>query len=673
MCGIAGGIGWIDPAMESAIASMGGAMSHRGPDGSGQWRSGDARAFRGAAFAFRRLAIQDLSPAGDQPMVDEETGNALVFNGEIYNFAELRAMLRRLGHRFRSTGDAEVLLVAYREWGVACLERLRGMFAFAVWDAARRKVLLARDRLGIKPLYIAPLQGTHGGVGTVVFASELRGLLASGLLPRRLCPEAIRSYLWNGFVVGPRTIVDGAWQLPPGCFAEICPRTGVIETTKWWEIPREAADPDGDKRLSAALGSAVRQHLASDAPVGILLSGGVDSSAMAAMAAGVNGGAAIDTFSLGFDEAEFDETQSAIAAARAFRTRHHAIHLSGGEFEAQLDRALSSLDQPSIDGLNTYFISAALAQRGFKVAIAGTGGDELFGGYRSFADLPRLLRLLPRSGSRRGRALLAAAGGLASLRSMGRGLPSQTRWGKALEIAQAGPDPVRLYQVAAALFTRRFLGELVDGERGFDPSEDDHGLPVAFERRVAAMTAGQSPLHAISQMELASFLGERLLRDTDAASMAASLEIRVPLLDHEVVEAACRVATRERFHPIGRKMLLRRIALSDAPAGLFERPKSGFVLPIVRWSSGRLAGRISELMLDESICSQVGIRADAARRLWLAYRSGAAGIHWSRVWAIFALLHWADRHGATLGAGSSAVESIPAWAMTPSNAERRAA
>lgn len=672
MCGIAGGIGWIDPALEAAIGRMGGAMSHRGPDGSGQWRSGHAQAFRGAAFAFRRLAIQDLSSAGDQPMVDFETGNALVFNGEIYNFVELRAELRRLGHRFRSTGDAEVLLVAYRQWGTACLRRLRGMFAFAVWDAARRRVLLVRDRLGIKPLYIAPLRQDRGG-GRVLFASELRGLLASGMLPRRLCGEAIRSYLWNGFVVGPRTIIDGAWQLPPGCLAEVCPRTGVIESSRWWEIPREAAEPDGAERLSAALGTAVRQHLASDAPVGILLSGGIDSSAMAAMAARVRGDEAIDTFSLGFLEAEFDETRAAIAAAGALRTRHHAIQLSEVEFEEHLDAALLALDQPSIDGLNTFFISAAVAQRGFKAVIAGTGGDELFGGYRSFAALPRLLRLLPRTGSRRGRALLAAADGLARLCSIGRAVPSQARWGKALEIALAGPDLTRLYQVAAALFTRRFIGELVDGEEGFDPGENDHGLPFAFERRVAALTAGQSPLHAISQMEIASFLGERLLRDTDAASMAASLEIRVPLLDHEVVEAASRVPTRERFRPLGRKMLLRRIALAEAPAGLFDRPKSGFVLPIARWSRERLAGRISEFMLDESLCRQVGIRADAARRLWVAYQRGAAGIHWSRIWAIFALLHWAERHGATLGAASRNGEPLRLDPLRSAVAGREAA
>lgn len=645
MCGIAGAIGQIEPTIVAGVRRMSAAQVHRGPDDAGEWQSQYSDTFTGAVFAFRRLAIMDLSPQGHQPMLDPETGNALIFNGEIYNFRDLRAELQRRGHRFTSTGDSEVLLVAYRHWGRECIQRLRGMFAFALWDAASRTVLLARDRLGIKPLYFSVRRRREEIGPTLLFASELRALLASGLVPRRLSPTGIRSYLWNGFVIGPGTIVEGVEQLPPGCYAEVDPAQADCRAVRWWEIPPEGGDTDGVERFRAAIESSMRQHLVSDVPLGVFLSGGVDSSAMAALAVrGLGSAEAVNTFNISFDEPEFDESRYAAEVARIYGTRHCDIRLSQHEFTSSLDDALASLDQPTLDGINTYFVSHAVRQAGVTVAIAGTGGDELLGGYRSFVDLPRLLQWLPGSPALRSRAIGPMVRLLLRARFAGRAMPPQVRWGKLEDIVAAGPHALAAYQVSYALFTRDFYDQLV----ACNDSDLAWGLPRKHWDRLTAMIARQGPLHAISQMELANFIGERLLRDTDAASMAVSLEARVPLLDHEVVEAACRVPGEARFQPIGRKMLLRQVALSDAPPALFDRPKSGFVLPIERWARESLSSRIDSLFGNEALCESVGLHSGAAKRLWSAYKDGCAGLYWSRVWSIFVLLHWAVRNNISL-------------------------
>lgn len=645
MCGIAGAVGYIQPGIVAGVRRISAAQTHRGPDDSGEWQSERRDVFNGAAFAFRRLAILDLSPQGHQPMLDPETGNVLVFNGEIYNFREVRAELQRLGHHFASTGDSEVLLVAYRQWGRECLPRLRGMFAFGLWDAAKGTVLLARDRLGIKPLYVAVLERAVEVGPTLLFASELTALLSSDLVARRLSPQGVHSYLWNGFVVGPGTIVEGVQQLPPGCYAEVDPACVEYRAIRWWEIPAEGPEPDGVDRFRAAIESSMRQHLVSDVPLGVFLSGGVDSSAMAALAVRSLGSAdAVNTFNISFDEPEFDESRYAAEVARVYGSRHRDIRLTQSDFTGLLDDALDSLDQPTIDGINTYFVSRAVREAGMTVAIAGTGGDELLGGYQSFVDLPRLLRWIPNSSALRSLVLGPVTRMLLKASFAARAMPPQIRWGKLADIVDAGPSLLALYQVSYALFTRDFHHQLLGG----DGLTGEWGLPDDHWRRLKSVIRGQSPLHAISQLELANFIGERLLRDTDAASMATSLEARVPLLDHEVVEAACRVPTGPRFHPVGRKMLLREVALGEAPPSLFDRPKSGFVLPIERWARETLSPRIDDLIADQSLCRGVGVQPIAAACLWNAYQERCPGLYWSRVWSIFILLHWCRRHQVLL-------------------------
>ncbi len=648
MCGIAGAIGAVDDELRRVVATMSGAQVHRGPDSSGEWSSPPTAAGLGglgACFAFRRLAILDLTADGDQPMRDAATGNVIVFNGEIYNHAELRRELEDAGETLKSRSDTEVLLRAWGRFGEACLGRLRGMFAFAIYDARRRAVVLARDRLGIKPLYYATVFTQEGHA--LLFASEVRALLASGRVSNRIDRGALSTCLWNGFVLGSQSIVEGVRELQPGCYAIVDTASAEVKPKRYWRLP--AARTDGSREeLRATLLETVRQHLVSDVPVGVFLSGGIDSSAIASLA--VRSGARdVRTFNVGFAEARFDESVHARAVAQALGTRHEEIRLDERAFAEGLDDALGALDQPSFDALNTWFVSRAVRRAGVTVALAGTGGDELFGGYRSFRDLPRARRAqrlssaLPQSLVRRAARSLAHTGVRRGPRNAD--VPPQTRWGKLDDLLSTDGSWVELYQVSYALYTRAFLERIA-------PALGDlhvrYGIDPELRAQLEAWIADAPDLHAISTLELHSFLGQRLLRDTDAASMAVSLEVRVPLVDHRVVEAAAALDERARFEPLGTKRCLREIGLEGLDPALFDRPKSGFVLPIERWCRAHLSRRIAATFADRHACAAVGLESKALTQLFDAYLAGCPGLYWSRIWAPFALISWCQRHAVSL-------------------------
>ncbi len=645
MCGIALAIGHVDAAIEAAVERMSSAQVHRGPDASGSWRSDPSESSRGVVLAFRRLAIVDLSEAANQPMHDEETGNVLVFNGEIYGFEELREELRALGAQFRTRSDTEVLLRAYAVWGAECVKRLRGMFAIALWDARRRVLLLARDRLGIKPLYYARIAGQQGRA-TLLCASEMRALLASQLLERRLSPAALATYAWNGFVNGDDALVLGVFELPAGHWVEISLEGELPRPREYWRLPVPSGPGvESLDELRAELERATRQHLVSDVPVGIFLSGGIDSSAIAALAARAGKGP-VCTFTIAFDDPSFDESRHARAVADGLGTQHREIRLTEATFAGQLEAALACLDQPSFDALNTYFVSRAVREAGITVALAGTGGDEIFGGYRSFQEIPRGSRIARRA-RHVPRGLRSALARVVTRAAMGASgaIPPQTRWGKLEDALGSGGDPVDVYQVSYGLFSGRFLAELLDPDVA---GEAVRGLTPARRERLRALGADAPVLRAVSALELSNFLEQRLLRDTDAASMAVSLEVRVPLLDHVVIEAAARLSDRRRFEPLGRKQALRDAALGGLDPSIFERPKSGFVLPIERWARGGMQAEVAETLNDASACRAVGFAPEPVARLWKAFEAGAPGIYWSRVWSIFALLRWCARHRVSL-------------------------
>jgi asparagine synthase (glutamine-hydrolysing) len=642
MCGIAGIIGRLDEGNRAALERMNDAMLHRGPDASGTWVSApDARGW-GTLLAHRRLAILDLSPAGVQPMTDPVTGHVVTYNGEIYNFADLRRRLVAEGQSFNSTGDTAVMLRALGMHGPDAVKWLRGMFAFACWDPKQRRLLLARDPLGIKPLYLA--RASDPGAGwSVAFASELRALLASGLLGTpRLDPQAVASGVWNGFVVGPGTVVRGVEQLLPGRLIEFDGGGKEIRDEDFWSIPDRAPDPTMDEdRLASVLEEGLRLHLASDVPLAVFLSGGIDSSVMANLAQRA-ARSPIHTFTLAFEEQELNEGPIARRIAAAIGTEHHEVMLTEQHFVDNLEAALDSLDQPTFDGLNSYYMSHAIRDAGFTVALSGTGGDELFGGYASYRDLPVLQHWSRRTAWVSGGLKAAAAQVVSRLLSRsGKTVPPQTRWAKLPEMVLRGDDLLALYQLAYALFLPGFQRELL--APGFADALAD-GLPPAMRRRITAETRARTPLSAISVMEQRLFLGERLLRDNDVASMAASLEQRVPLVDQVLFESVDRLPDQPRYQPLGRKAMLRRIGLRGLDPALFERPKSGFVLPLDRWIRRGLQDAMDRTLRDPQAVAPVGLDPAAVERLWRAFLEGAPGMYWSRVWSVYVFIRWCHRN-----------------------------
>ncbi|MGD8826291.1 MAG: asparagine synthase (glutamine-hydrolyzing) [Myxococcales bacterium] len=635
MCGIAGAIGCIDDGVIEAVGRAHGALRHRGPDAEGTWQ--DVQEQHGVALAHRRLAIIDLSADGAQPMHDPQSGLTIVFNGEIYNFAFLRRELEALGHVFRTRTDTEVLLKAHAQWGDHAVGRLNGMFAYALWDSKQRRALLVRDRMGIKPLYFAQVGQT------LLFASELRALLATGRIDRKLDPVGLSSYLWNGFVVGPHTIIREVRLLPAGSMLTVLDDV-VSDPRQYWRQPGANGNADDTTEIRRRLVDSVRMRLVADVPLGVFLSGGVDSSALAALASQVSD-EPVQTFNISFDETEFDESPYARRVAEAIGSRHHDIRLTEHDFSNQLTDALGCIDQPTFDAINTYFVSRAVREAGLTVALAGTGGDELFGGYASFRDLPKAVRWsrhlspLPESWLR---------GAAAAVTRLKTGRPGevrpQTRWGKLGDALATRGDLVQMYQVSYGLFTASFLEEL-DAVRS---SATEHGLPAAKARELEEEVADCGLLGGISLLEQCLFLGERLLRDTDAASMAVALEVRVPLLDYTIIEALAVLSDATRFEPLGKKRLLRELGLAGVDPTIFDRPKSGFVLPLDVWCRRNVRHIMDATFADHELVRGAGLRPDALDRLWSSYQRGAPGLYWSRVWSLFILLNWCRSHGVTL-------------------------
>ena len=642
MCGITGIIGRLDDTNRDALARMSEAMVHRGPDASGIWTSTPDERGWGALLAHRRLSILDLTPAGAQPMVDPLTGHVVIYNGEIYNYGELRQRMMSQGQRFQSTGDTAIMLRALALEGPKAVGSFRGMFAFACWNPSERRLLLARDALGIKPLYIARASDPDAS-WSIAFASELRALLASGLLGKpHLDAQAVASFVWNGFFVGPNTAVEGIELLSPGTLREFDGCGSEIRRKTFWRIPERAGQPVcGEHDLAAVIEEALKLHLASDVPLAVFLSGGIDSSAMANLAQRVSN-RPVHSFTLAFEEDDLNEGPIARRIAAEIGTEHREVVLTEDQFLNNLDAALDSLDQPTFDGLNAYYISRAIRAAGFTVAVSGTGGDELFGGYNSFRDLPllhgwsRLTAWVPRKLKE-----AAATVGTCPLRRSGSPVPPQSRWAKLPDMVRHGHDLLALYQLAYSLFLPSFQNELLAQDFS---DQLTYGLPETMQERLRFEIRDRKPISAISVLEHRLFLGERLLRDNDAASMAVSLEQRVPLVDQVLFECVDSLPDAQRFEPLGKKFALRRVGLRGLNPALFDRPKNGFVLPFDRWIRRRLRDVINETLQDPQAVAAVGLDPSAVQRLWRAFLEQAPGIYWSRVWSIFVLVRWCHRN-----------------------------
>ena len=622
MCGI-GGI-WHPErdVVERTVGSINRAQAHRGPDDEGAVCVPASGGWLG--FAHRRLAIIDVSPAGHQPMQDIERGNWIVFNGEIYNFRELRRELEDKGEIFRTGTDTEVILKAYGVWGKACVERFRGIFAFGLWDACRETLFLARDQLGVKPLYLWQ-NGKQ-----LVFASEVRAILATGLLPRTLDTDGYLSYLAYGSVQEPFTLIRKVRSLPAGHWMQW--GDGTVRTERYWRLPslREVRPIPTEKlytQLAERLADAVAGQLVADVPLGAFLSGGIDSTAIAALMQ--NGGTSqARTFSLVFQESAYDEREYSRLAASHLETRHTEVLLTGSMFRDGLDAALDSYDQPSADGLNTWFVSKAAREAGLTVALSGVGGDEVFGGYNGYR------RSL--GAERYGRAVKAFP---RPVRSCLARLMSSWDSSEALRKAAALLTTLRHpYFLTRRFFLDHQIDRLVDAGLSWT-SAWELGALDPVEQHVA----GHDPINKASAFEIQTYMLSTLLRDTDQMSMAHSLEIRVPLIDHNLVEFLFTLPGRCKLDPRLPKPLLTTPLRNLLPPECVHRPKRGFELPFKVWITESLHKE-----MEESFCGRVSessslpFSPSGLSELWHQFLGGK--VNWSRIWSVFVLRRWMERH-----------------------------
>lgn len=568
MCGIAGVV-FASSATEAsaldAVRRMTARMSRRGPDAEGLWTSG------GVVLGHRRLAILDLDARANQPMVSADGRYAIVFNGEIYNFRELRRELEQDGESFRTTSDTEVLLTLFAREGERMLPRLRGMFAFAFWDRRSHELFLARDPYGIKPLYYT--QTKHG----LVFASQVKALVASGLVSLEREPAGLAGfYLW-GSVPEPWTLYRDVFALPAGHWLRV--RAGVADASVCWHDIRAHWQGNGYKQSASELGERVRQavadsvrtHLVADVPVSVFLSGGIDSGVIAGLASEL--GANVEGITIGFEEfsgRQDDEAPVARAIATHYGLSHHVRMVSRTEFEQDIPRILDAMDQPSIDGVNTWFASKAAAERGYKVVLSGIGGDELFCGYSLFRQVPLQAAL--------GRAIAAIPGTRALL-----GAPC-AYLAKSRSQPKLAGVPAFMGSLEGAYFLRRglFLPTELPALLGADMAREGLARLDGFHPGMISVQA-RDGVAAVGLLESTLYLRNQLLRDSDWASMGHSLELRTPLVDAALLETLGPYVSG--FAGGAGKAMLAQSPKKSLPDLILNRSKTGFSLPMAAWLS----------------------------------------------------------------------------------------
>jgi asparagine synthase (glutamine-hydrolysing) len=647
MCGIAGIFHPdvpkpVDPARVEAMAD---ALAHRGPDGSGVWTA------PGIGLGHRRLSIIDLSDAAAQPMLSEDRRLALSYNGEIYNFREVRAELEAKGHVFLTLSDTEVILAAWRQWGVESLARLNGMFAFALYDAREDALYLVRDRLGVKPLFHAALSD-----GALVFASELKGLLAHPLLRRSPSPQAIEDYLAFGYVPDDASIVEGVAKLPAGHYLRVRRGAPIGAPVRWWDVdfsnPVRESVKALEEELVERLREAVRSRMVADVPLGVFLSGGVDSSAVVAFMAEASR-SAVETCSIGFDAADHDETRYAAEVASLFATNHRSRIVAADDF-GLIDTLADAFDEPFADAsaLPTYRVSE-LARESVKVALSGDGADEAFAGYRRyrlFAAEERARRLLPGP-------LARAAGALGDVFPKLDWAPRPFRAKTTLQALGQGSGMAYALAVGVTppAIRRRILTAPLHG----------HDAEARYVRAFAEAPA-RDPLSRAQYADLKIWLPGDILTKVDRTSMAVSLEAREPLLDHRLVEFAASLPARLRLRGGSGKWLLKRALANRLPAEILHRRKMGFVTPVSAWFRGPLAKEALAIGQGSALAETGWFDAVAIRQLAEAHQSGRAD-HGRLLWQLLMLEKSLQR---LFGLGG--VTARPDKAL-PRNKARRAA
>ena len=553
MCGIAGIVGRQPAESRAALDRMRDALRHRGPDDEGSWQSPSGS----AALVHTRLAVIDPSPAGHQPMSTDDGRFTISFSGEIYNYRELRHDLEQCGLPFHSQSDTEVILRGYQAHGRDIIGRLRGMFALAIWDERDRHCLLARDPFGLKPLYFH-----HGVDGVMVFASELRALSASRLVPRDLDARGLYGYLRTGTVPEPRTLIKDVSSLEAGHTLEW--KSGTISHREFW-APRFPAEPGGNhhrETVREALIDSVRHHFVSDVPVAIFLSGGVDSAAMLALTKDAGIGS-VRTISMSFPGSKDDEGAAARRTAERFDARHAEVAIDAAAARDLFPQYLNAIDQPSIDGFNTFTVSRFAHEQGLKVTLSGVGADELFGGYASFTRVPQIATWHDQ---------LAWAGPIGPLggRILER-VATGPRWRRVGDLLQQPPSIANTYSTFRAIFTRR-ESRVIAASLGVAAAADE-----GVDSEVPASTTADE----VSRLELTRYVRNQLARDSDAASMACGVELRAPFLDRQLFEIVASVPAAVRL-AAAKKLL--RDAVPELPEWV-NGPKRCFQFPFDEWAA----------------------------------------------------------------------------------------
>jgi asparagine synthase (glutamine-hydrolysing) len=627
MCGIAGVLAFADgfPADEGTVARMTDTLRHRGPDGSGTF----VRASERIALGHRRLAIVDLSDAGRQPMANEDESVWITYNGEVYNHVALRAGLEAAGHRYRSHTDTESIIHLYEERGRGCLEQLQGMFALGIWDALRRELFLARDRLGVKPLYYAQLPGGF------VFGSEPKALIAHPAVAPELDEDALADYLTFGFTPPPRTMFAGVGKLAPGEWMRVG-ADGTVERGTWWDATpapeiaaaiAEMSEREMVAEVRSRLRESVRRRMMADVPFGVFLSGGLDSSTNVALMAELTD-RPVRTYSTAPREhARYDELAYARLVARHFGTDHHEVLVDDASLAESLPVLLEAQDEPLADwtAIPQHFVSKLARETGTIVVQVGEGADELFHGYRGYVDHRRVVvpfqRWVPRTASRPLGALAVRA-----TSRLGRGV----RHGEALYDASRSTIP---YWGGSLCFRGPLKQRLYPGA---------HADYLPTVERIWADASGADLFQRMSYLELRQRLPELLLMRLDRIAMASSVEGREPFLDHELVEFVMALPPAMKHRGGQGKHVLREAMRDSLPPEILARPKQGFGSPMQEWLRGAFGHEAEAAVCGSALAGRELLDYDIVRDLFAAHRRGRGD--WSKhLWNLYAVSTWYDR------------------------------
>ena len=628
MCGIAGIVSLDRPVDAAILTRMTNALVHRGPDDEGAWITPPTGGAPAVGLGFRRLSIIDLA-GGHQPMSNEDGTLWVIFNGEIYNFKELRSDLEVRGHRFRTRSDTEVLVHLYQEYGSACVERLNGMFAFAIWDVLRQRLFVGRDRMGKKPLYYVDTGKTF------LFASELKALMQHPECPRGLNPAALRRYLAYEYVPAPHCILAGVRKLPAAHV--LTWEQGRIQVSRYWDLQfpeHRSRRPVAEyaEELRTRLGAAVERRLVSDVPLGVFLSGGIDSSSVVALMAERVDPAEIRTFSIGFEDPSFDESSWARTVANFYGTRHHEEVLKPQTLVDILPRVAAFLDEPFADAsiIPTYLLSRFTRQH-VTVALGGDGGDELLAGYPTFAAdraarfyrIPRLLH---------DRFVVPLAGRMPvstdnfsfdfKVKRFLRGAPYDAGIRNQVWLGAFGPDE---------------QGDLLRDHAVDDPYAD----VAAAERDCTS----RDPLERLIYLYCRFYLQDDILTKVDRASMACSLEVRAPFLDHTLVEYIATIPPDLKLRGFNGKYILKRAMADRLPPGIARRSKKGFGIPVAKWFRGELRSLVHETLSPARLRQQGIFHPETVQRLLLEHDRGSHD-HRKQLWTLFMFQLWSDTYAA---------------------------